>query len=195
MIKYNIINFKKEINLKIKQKWQQRSFGTDFIAKGLFWIILFVVILFSFNYLISGNLYASEFWDMVGGVLALIAAFIALIVFARRALIEGYYISSLDLAMATFYEEIEHDPYFSKTYHEINEKYADNNSERIKALEPLQARYCYLCFEQYIKEMNWLERYIICLYSAFTIGEFSLHMELSRARKRKWFDNNDNDFF
>ena len=58
--------------MKIKQKWERRSFGTDFIAKGLFWIILFIVLLFSFNYAISGNLYASEFWDMIGGVLALI---------------------------------------------------------------------------------------------------------------------------
>lgn len=183
------------MNLKIKQKWERRSFGTDFIAKGLFWIILFVVILFGFNYLISGNFYASEFWDMVGGVLALIAAFIALIVFSRRALIEGYYISSLDLAMAIFYDEIEHDPYFSKRYHEINEKYADNDIERVKALEPLQEHYCYICFKQYIEEMNWLEKFIICLYSVFTIGEFSLYMELSRARKRKWFGHSDNDFF
>ena len=194
MIKYNKLQ-KKEINLKIKQKWERRSFGTDFIAKGLFWIILFVVILFGFNYLISGNFYASEFWDMVGGVLALIAAFIALIVFSRRALIEGYYISSLDLAMAIFYDEIEHDPYFSKRYHEINEKYADNDIERVKALEPLQEHYCYICFKQYIEEMNWLEKFIICLYNVFTIGEFSLYMELSRARKRKWFDHSDNDFF
>ena len=86
-------------------------------------------------------------------------------------------------------------PYFSKTYQEINEKYADNNKERTKALEPLQARYCYLCFEQYIKELNWLERFIICLYSAFTIGEFSLYMELSRARKRNWFEDRINDYF
>ena len=43
--------------------------------------------------------------------------------------------------------------------------------------------------------MNWLEKFIICLYSVFTIGKFSLYMELSRARKRKWFGHSDNDFF
>ena len=181
--------------MKIKQKWEHRSFGTDFIAKGLFWIILFVVILFSFNYLISGNFYASEFWDMVGGVLALTAAFIALIVFSRRALIEGYYIGSLDLAMATFDDEIKHDPDFSKRYHEINEKYSDNVSELVKALEPLQEHYCYLCFKQYIEEMNWFEKFVICLYSAFTVGKFSINLELSRARRRNWFEDRINDYF
>ena len=194
MIKYNKLQ-KKEMNLKIKQTWERKSFGTVFIAKGLFWIILFVVILFGFNHLISGTFYASEFWDMVGGVLALIAAFIALIVFSRRALIEGYYISSLDFAMATFDDEIEHDPDFSKRYHEINEKYADNNRERIKALEPLQEHYCYLCFKQYIEEMNWFEKFVICLYSAFTVGKFSINLELSRARRRNWFEDRINDYF
>ena len=100
--------------MKFKQKWQRRSFATDFIVKGLFWIILFVVLLFSFNYAISGSLYASEFWDMIGGVLAFIASFIALIFFARRAIIGGYYISVHDCVMATFYTDIENDPYYSK---------------------------------------------------------------------------------
>lgn len=84
----------------------------DFIIKGLFWIILFVALLFSFNYTISGNLYASEFWDMIGGVLALIASFI----------------------------------------------------------------------------------FVICLYSAFTVGSFSTHLELSRARRKDWFAEYDSDF-
>ncbi len=193
MIKYNKLQ-KKEINLKIKQKWKRRSFGTDFIAKGLFWIILFIVLLFSFNYAISGNLYASEFWDMIGGVLALIASFIALIFFARRAIIEGYYISTWDCVMATFYTDIENDPNYSQTYHEINKKYADDVRARVKALEPIQKRYFYCCFQEYMEQLNWLERFVICLYSVFTVGSFSIHLELSRARRRNWFDDTDNDF-
>ncbi|HGA1225539.1 TPA: hypothetical protein ACIRGX_002107, partial [Streptococcus suis] len=184
----------KEIHLKNKQKWQRRSFATDFIVKGLFWIILFVVLLFSFNYAISGSLYASEFWDMIGGVLAFIASFIALIFFARRAIIEGYYISVHDCVMATFYTDIENDPYYSKTYHDINKKYADDVKTRLKALEPLQKHYFYCCFKEYIEQMNWLEKFVICLYSAFTVGSFSTHLELSRARRRNWFEDKDNDF-
>lgn len=177
--------------MKIKQKWQRRSFATDFIVKGLFGIILFVVVLFSFNYAISGNLYASEFWDMIGGVLALIASFIALIVFSRRAIIEGYYLSAYDYVMATFYTDIENDPYYSKEYYDINKKYADDVRARLKALEPLQKHYFYCCFKEYIEQMNCLEKFVICLYSVFTVGSFSTYLELSRARRRNWFEDND----
>ena len=181
--------------MKSKQKWELRSFGTDFIAKGLFWIILFVVILFSFNYLISRTLYASEFWDMVGGVLALIAAFIALIIFARRALIEGYYISSFDYVMSTFSTEVQKDESFSKLYHAILEKYDKDLFGLEKALQPLQTHFLNLCFKDYMENLNWLEKFVICLYSTFTVGKFSINLELSRARRRNWFEDRINDFF
>lgn len=181
--------------MKIKQKWERRSFGTDFIAKGLFWIILFVVILFGFNYLVSGNFYASEFWDMVGGVLSLIAAFIALIIFARRALIEKYYISSYDYVMSTFITEVQKNDDFSKLYHAIVEKYDKDLFGLEKALQPLQTHFLYLCFKDYMENLNLLEKFVICLYSAFTVGKFSINLELSRARRRNWFEDRINDFF
>ena len=77
--------------MKIKQKWQRRSFATDFIVKGLFCIILFVVLLFSFNYAISGSLYASEFWDMIGGVLAFIASLLATLLLRLLITTEGFF--------------------------------------------------------------------------------------------------------
>lgn len=194
MIKYNKLQ-KKEMNLKIKQTWERKSFGTVFIAKGLFWIILFVVILFGFNHLISGTFYASEFWDMVGGVLALIAAFIALIIFARRALIEGYYISSYDQVMSTFSTEVQKYEDHSKLYHAILEKYDKDIFGRDKALQPLQTYFLNLCFKDYMENLNWLEKFVICLYSAFTVGKFSINLELSRARRRNWFEDRINDFF
>ncbi|GAB6697540.1 hypothetical protein BOVMAS02_14630 [Streptococcus uberis] len=179
--------------MKLKLKLKSRSAATDFITKGIILIFVFIITLFGFNYLISGTLYAVEFWNMVSGVLALIASFIALIVFSRKAIIEGYYISSHDYTMATFYDEIEEDPNFAQTYYDINDKYPNDAHARVKALEPLMSHYFYLNFKYYIDNMNSIEKFIIKLYSVFVVGSYSTHLELSRARRRNWFDSN-NDF-
>lgn len=76
-----------------------------------------------FNLLISGNFYADRFWTMVSGVITTIAAFIAIIVFARRAIIAGYYLSALDYAMATFYDELETNKELFQLYNSIRTKY------------------------------------------------------------------------
>lgn len=179
--------------MKLKNKWENRSVSSDFIIKGISFIVVFIILLFGFNYLISGTLYAVDFWNMVSGILQLIASFIAIIVFARKAIIEGYYISTHDYTMATFYDDIEEDPIFSQTYYDINDKYPNDAHARVKALEPMMSHYFYLNFNYYIDNMNWIEKFIIKLYSVFVVGSYSTHLELSRARRRNWFDSN-NDF-
>ena len=127
-------------------------------------------------------------------MLTLIAAFIALIIFARRALIEGYYISSYDQVMSTFSTEVQKYEDHSKLYHAILEKYDKDIFGRDKALQPLQTYFLNLCFKDYMENLNWLEKFVICLYSAFTVGKFSINLELSRARRRNWFEDRINDF-
>lgn len=179
--------------MKLKNKWGNRSVSSVFIIKGISFIVIFVILLFGFNYLISGTLYAVDFWNMVSGILQLIASFIAIIVFARKAIIEGYYISTHDYTMATFYDDIEEDPNFSKKYHEINERYPNDAQARVEELKPIMSHYFYLNFNYYIDNMNWIEKFIIKLYSVFVVGSYSTRLELSRARRRDWFDSN-NDF-
>lgn len=176
--------------MNLKNKWRFRSASTDFITKGMILIFVFIITLFGFNYLISGTLYAVDFWNMVSGVLTLIGSLIALVVFSRNAIIEGYYISTHDYTMATFYDDIEEDPNFSKKYHEINERYPNDAHARVKALEPIMSHYFYLNFKYYIDNMNWIEKFIIKLYSVFVVGKYSTYLELSRARRRNWFDSN-----
>ena len=176
------------------KKWKNRSFATDLIFKGLGALFMFVIILLLFNFLISGNIYASDFWTMISGVITTIAAFIAIIVFARRAIIEGYYLSTLDYAMATFYAELENNKDLSQMYNSIKNRYNQKGDIPKKEWEELQEYYCYLCFKNYIDNMNSIEKLIICLYSYFTIADFSTHLELSRAARKEWFENSHNDF-
>lgn len=176
------------------KKWKNQSFATDFIFKGLGAIFIFVIILLLFNFLISGNFYADRFWTTISGVITTIAAFIAMIVFARRAIIEGYYISTLDYAMATFYDELETNKELFQLYNSIKTKYDPKSDIFRKELEKLQAHYCYLCFKNYIHNMNSIEKLIICLYSYFTVADFSTSLELKKAVRKKWFDENYDDF-
>ena len=176
------------------KKWKNRSFATDFIFKGLGVIFIFITMLLLFNLLISGNFYADRFWTMVSGVITTIAAFIAIIVFARRAIIAGYYLSALDYAMATFYDELETNKELFQLYNSIRTKYNPKSDIFKKEFEELQAHYCYLCFKNYIHNMISIEKLIICLYSYFTIADFSTHLELRKASQKEWFENDHNDF-
>lgn len=117
-----------------------------------------------------------------------------MIVFARRAIIEGYYISTLDYAMATFYDELETNKELFQLYNSIKTKYDPKSDIFRKELEKLQAHYCYLCFKNYIHNMNSIEKLIICLYSYFTVADFSTSLELKKAVRKKWFDENYDDF-
>ena len=42
--------------------------------------------------------------------------------------------------------------------------------------------------------MNSIEKLIICLYSYFTVADFSTSLELKKAVRKKWFDENYDDF-
>ena len=42
--------------------------------------------------------------------------------------------------------------------------------------------------------MNSIEKLIICLYSYFTIADFSTHLALRKASQKEWFENDHNDF-
>lgn len=176
------------------KKWKSRSVGTDLIVKGIFGITVFMILLLGFNYCISGTLYAADFWTMISGVVTTLAAFIALIVFSRRAIIENLYLSTWDAVMATFYSDIENDDKLSEKYFELEKQYGDDIKGFFKAIEPMQRIYLIDCFKEYIDNLNILERLVINLYSLFTVGKFSSHLEVMRAIYRDWFTEVNPDF-
>lgn len=176
------------------KKWKSRSVGTDLIVKGILGIIVFIMLLLGFNYCISGTIYAADFWTMISGVVTTLAAFIALIVFSRRAIVENLYLSTWDAVMATFYRDIEKDVKLSEKYFELEKQYGDDTDGFFKSIEPMQRTYLINCFKDYIDNLNILERLVINLYSLFTVGKFSSHLEVMRAIYRDWFTEGNPDF-
>lgn len=181
------------------KRFQWRSTTADLLLKIILIIIVSFIVLFLFNFLISGNIYAVDFWSMISSVITTLVAFVALIIFLRNVIINNIYEACWDMVGNEFYNSIlPNDKELIKKYKKLEKKYKDvkddekfaHDSDYMKELDVLY-RECYInAFKDYLEEMWWLGKFVLKLHGFIITGDYSLHMEYMKAFRKDWFEGN-----
>lgn len=112
------------------KRFQWRSVTADLLMKIIVIIILSFIALFAFNFLISGTIYAVNFWSMISSVITTFVALVALIIFLRNVIINNIYEVCLDMVGNEFYNSIlPYDEKLLEKYKELQIKFKDVNDD------------------------------------------------------------------